>query len=185
MTLDIGPKLKAIREQQNLTQRQLAKKAGVTNASISLIESGRTNPSVGNLKRVLDGIPMSLAEFFAMDDPELTPEGKVFFPAEELVEIGRGKVSYRQVGGDLRGKALQILHERFAPGADSGKILLSHNSEEGGIVISGRMELTVGKQQRILEAGDAYYFDSHIRHRFRAVGDEECVIVSACSPPSV
>jgi len=185
MTLDIGTRLRSVREQHNLTQRQLSKRAGVTNASISLIESGRTNPSVGNLKRLLDGIPMSLAEFFAMDDPALSPEGKVFFPASELTEIGRGKISYRQIGNDLRNKSLQIIHERFSPGADSGKIPLSHESEEGGIVISGRLELTIGKQKRTLEAGDAYYFDSRVPHRFRNTGKEDCVLVSACTPPSV
>lgn len=185
MSLDLGTRLRYVRQRTNLTQRQLAKRVGITNATISLIESGRTNPSVGNLKRVLDGIPMSLAEFFAMDDPEAAVEGKVFFPAGELVEIARGSISYRQVGADLSDKAIQILHERYAPGGDSGRIRLRHESEEGGIVISGRIELTVGRRKRVLEAGDAYYFDSRVPHRFRNVGDGECVVVSACAPPTV
>ena len=84
MDLNLGTKLRAVREQHGLTQRQLAKRVGITNASISLIESGRTNPLVGNLKRLLDGIPMSLAEFFAMEHPEEAAENKVFFPAGEL-----------------------------------------------------------------------------------------------------
>jgi mannose-6-phosphate isomerase-like protein (cupin superfamily) len=35
-----------------------------------------------------------------------------------------------------------------------------------------------------LEPGDAYYFDSRLPHRFRNVGEEECEVVSACTPPS-
>ena len=185
LDLNLGTKLRAVREQHGLTQRQLAKRAGITNASISLIESGRTNPLVGNLKRLLDGIPMSLAEFFAMEHPEEEAKNKVFFPAGELTEIGRDKISFQQVGFDLTKMAIQILHERYAPGADTGKILLRHEAEEGGIVISGKIEVTVGRQKRVLKAGDAYYFNSRIPHRFRNAGPEDCMIVSACTPPSV
>jgi mannose-6-phosphate isomerase-like protein (cupin superfamily) len=108
----------------------------------------------------------------------------VFFAAEELVELGSGGISYRQVARDLSERALQILHERYAPGADTGETMLRHESDEGGVVIRGRLEVTVGDQRRVLGPGDAYYFDSRIPHRFRALGEEECEVVSACTPPS-
>ena len=57
--------------------------------------------------------------------------------------------------------------------------------EEGGVVVRGRVELTVGGETTILESGDAYYFDSRIPHRFRNIGTEEAEIVSACSPPAL
>ena len=38
--------------------------------------------------------------------------------------------------------------------------------------------------QRVLEAGDAYYFSSAVPHRFRNAGREECEIISASSPPT-
>jgi mannose-6-phosphate isomerase-like protein (cupin superfamily) len=79
---------------------------------------------------------------------------------------------------------VQILHERYAPGADSGKAMLRHDSEEGGVVISGRIELTVGERRRVLAPGEAYYFDSRQPHRFRNPFEEECIVVSACTPPS-
>ena len=184
MDMALGMRLRQVRRQYGLSQRELARRAGVTNATISLIEGNRINPSVGSLKRVLDGIPMGLSEFFAFEPMETT-KAKVFFPAEELVEIGRGRVSYRQVGGDLSDRALQVLSETYAPGADSGKIPLSHEGEEGGVIISGQLVVTVGDQTRTLGPGDAYLFDSRIPHRFRNTGDVPCVIVSACTPPSV
>lgn len=183
MTLNIGARLRAVRQQHGLSQRELARRAGVTNATVSLIESNGINPSVGSLKRVLDGIPMGLSEFFAFELPE-EAERKVFFPANELVEIGRGGISYRQVGTDLTGRALQLIDERYAPGADTGKILLRHEGEEGGVIISGRLEVTVGEQKRVLGPGDAYLFDSRLPHRFRNVGEEPCTVISACTPPS-
>lgn len=156
-------------------------RAGVTNATISLIEQNKVSPSVGSLKKVLDGIPMSLADFFALD---LTPASRVFYRADELTEITSGPVTYRQVGADLSQRRLQILHETYEPGADTGREMLRHEAEEGGIVVRGRIELTVGTLTRVLNPGDAYYFDSRLPHRFRNVGDGPAETVSACTPPS-
>ena len=181
MDVDVGMRLRAVRLRHGMSQRELARRAGVTNATISLIESGRLNPSVGALKRVLDGVPMGLAEFFAMT---VSDADKVFFGADELVEIGRGEVSYRQVGRDLSGRSLQILSERYTPGADTGRIPLTHDGEEGGVIIRGRLEVTVGDQIRVLGPGEAYYFQSRAPHRFRNVGTEPCELISACTPPS-
>ena len=86
MSIDVGARLRFVRARHGLSQRALAKRAGVTNSAISLIEANRVNPSVGALKRILDGVPIGMAEFFALE-PE--PERKAFFAANELTEIGR------------------------------------------------------------------------------------------------
>ncbi len=178
---DIGRRLRGLRETQGLSQRELAKRAGVSNAIISLIEQNRTSPSVGLLKKILDGLPLSLSEFFA-DRPTARPQ--FFFRAKDLVEIGGGRISYRQVGRDMAGRAMQILHERYAVGADTGSAMLRHDAEEGAVVIQGSLEVVVGSERQLLGPGDAYYFDSRLPHRFRNLGDKECVVVSANSPPS-
>lgn len=181
MNVDVGARLRYVRMRSGLSQRALAKKAGVANSAVSLIESNGVNPSVGALKRILDGIPIGLAEFFAVE-PERTR--KAFYQAEELVEIGKSPISYRQVGDEMFGRALQILKERYEPGADTGRVLLVHDGEEGGVIINGRLEVTVDDERRILGPGDAYCFDSRRPHRFRCVGPHPCEVVSACTPPT-
>ncbi|OCX66540.1 aldehyde dehydrogenase [Thioclava sp. SK-1] len=176
--VDIGGRLRALRMARNLSQRALARRVGVPNSTISLIESGQTNPTIGALKRILDGVPIGLAEFFAFE-PDLPR--KVFFAADELREIGRGRVSYRQIG---EGGAVQMLVEQYQPGADTGKVPLSHLGEEVGYVLQGRLEVTVDGQRKLLGPGDAYAFDSHLPHRFRNSGAEPCHVISACTPPS-
>jgi mannose-6-phosphate isomerase-like protein (cupin superfamily) len=153
----------------------------VTNGLISLIEQNRVSPSVSSLKKVLDGIPMALAEFFTLD---LAGQVEVFFPRAELADIGTGAVELRLVGGRLAKRSMSILHERYAPGADTGEEMLTHAGEEGGVIVKGRIELSVGGESRVLTAGDAYYFKSSIPHRFRNPGRDECEIVSASSPPT-
>jgi len=183
MDIDVGLRLKIVRLRHQLSQRALAKRAGVANASISLIESGNTSPSVSALKRILAGIPMTLAEFFSDELPGMKSE--VFYRAQDLIEISGGEgISYRQIGSAKAGHALQILFESYAMAADTGMIMLEHEGEEGGVIISGRLEVTVGETTRVLGAGDAYYFNSRQPHRFRNVGTEVCTLVSSCSPPT-
>jgi transcriptional regulator with XRE-family HTH domain len=181
MRLDVGTHLKAVRQMYGLSQRELAKRAGVTNGLISLIEQNRVSPSVSSLKKVLDGIPMALADFFTLD---LGGKPQVFFPREELANIGTEDVALRLVGGRLAKRSMSILHERYAPGADTGEEMLTHAGEEGGVIVKGKIEVTVGGEARVLGVGDAYYFKSSIPHRFRNIGREECEIVSASSPPT-
>jgi len=181
MNLDVGAHLKALRQMYGLSQRELAKRAGVTNGLISLIEQNRVSPSVSSLKKVLDGVPMALADFFTLD---LTRRPQVFFPKDELADIGAGSVALRLVGSGLAKRSMSILHEFYPPGADTGGEMLTHAGEEGGVVVRGRIELSVGGETRVLGAGDAYYFKSTLPHRFRNVAREDCEIVSASAPPT-
>ena len=181
MDNDTGQRLRAIRQRNRLSQRELARRSGVANASISLIESGKLNPTVSMLKKVLDGVPVSLGEFFS-DEEEV--HDKVIFRAAELTEIADGGVSYRQVGANLGDKAIQFLHECYEPGATTGKHQLRHEGEECGLVLSGRLDLTVDGITETLRAGDAYYFESHRPHRFANTGRSVCEVITACTPPT-
>ena len=189
--LDIGKKLASVRKRAGLSQRELASRAGLTNGTISLIEKNKTSPSIASLKRLLDAIPMSMSEFFSSFEDNETP--KYFYTADEFTEIApqdaglsgtaSAKVSLRQLG-DASHHALQVLHETYPPGADTGAELLSHDGEEAGVVISGTIEITVSGNVRKLAEGDGYMFDSRLPHRFRNAGQDDCVIVSACTPPT-
>jgi len=177
----VGERLRNVRVTFGLSQRALARRAGVTNGLISLIEQNRVSPSVSSLKKVLDGVPMTLAEFFTLD---MAAAPKAFFGADELTELGNDQVSLRLVAAQRAGRQLTLLHERYAPGAETGDEMLSHRGEEAGVVVKGRIELTLAGVTRVLTAGEAYYFSSHLPHRFKNVGREPCEIISASTPPS-
>lgn len=188
--MDIGGRLKAKREERGMSQRDLAGRAGLTNAAISLIEQNKSSPSVASLKRLLDAIPMTMSEFFSeVEEPSMP---KYFYTPDEYVELspqdiglgaGAARVSLRQLG-DASRHALQVLHESYPPGTDTGPDLLTHEGEEAGVVIEGIIEITVADQIRVLNPGDGYLFDSRLPHRFRNIGEARCIIVSACTPPS-
>jgi len=111
-------------------------------------------------------------------------ETKVVFRSHEFTEIGAGAISYLQVGKNLKNNQLQMMLERYKPGADTGQNMLTHESEESGIILEGRLEVTVGDEVYYLNSGDAYLFNSTIPHRFKNPDAIDCVLISACTPPS-
>lgn len=185
---NVGARLRAVRIAKGLSQRRLAARAGVPHGQISMIEGNHSSPSVASLRRILSALPMSMAEFFEPDggSPAVS---QVVFPASELVDLSArlspalgARLSLRQVG-DARQHNLQILHETYAPGADTGEALLEHECAEGGVVTAGEIELTVGGRIYVLRTGDAFLFDGRQPHRVRNRTDAPATIVSACTPP--
>ncbi|MET0238838.1 MAG: cupin domain-containing protein [Sphingobium sp.] len=185
---DVGARLAEVRKQAGLTQRALASRAGVPHSQIAMIERNNSSPSVASLRKILSGIPIRLNQFFEVAQDRA---GQVVYRKDELTDLTspllrRGNkaspIILRQVG-DAVMHNLQILHECYAPGADTGASMLEHDAHEGGIVVSGELELTVDGQVYILAPGDSYLFDSRLQHRFRNRGDCDCEVISACSPP--
>ena len=179
---DVGEKLQAIRLKKGWSQRELAKRAGVTNSTISLIEQGRVSPSVSSLKKVLDGFPIPLAEFFASSDTESSVD--VFFKGSDMPNVGGADIMYRLLASSKADRKMSILYEEYAPGSDTGGDMLSHEGEEGGIIVEGSLEVTVDGETRTLEVGDGYYFESHLPHRFKNIGKKPCKVVSSVTPIS-
>lgn len=179
---DVGGRLKALRQAAGLSQRQLAERAGVPHGQISMIETGRSSPSVASLRRILGGLGTTMSAFF---EPDHKPGTRVFYRTSDFTDLtghlGDG-VAIAQVG-DALAHGLQILYETYAPGADTGEAMLDHEANEGGIVVAGEIEVSVGGQRAVLGPGDAYLFDSRAPHRFRNIGAIPARIISACTPP--
>ena len=177
--VDIGERLRQHRQHKGLSQRALARLAGVTNGLISQIEQNSVSPSIASLKKILDVLSLSLADFFASED-DAPPDH--FYARRQLPNLGSADVAIYLVGAGVRHRAMSVLHEVYPPGADTQ--MYTHAGEEGGVVTKGRIEITVAGKTRVLGPGDAYYFESRLPHRFRNTGTTPCEIVSANSPPT-
>ncbi|GFM48905.1 cupin domain-containing protein [Pseudomonas capsici] len=179
--MDTGARLKLVRESYKLSQRELARRSGVTNATISLIEQNRVSPSVSSLKKLLEGIPMTLADFFTFDQPP--GQDQYVFRASDQPDLGRNGLRLLLVGATLPSRQMRFLREQYAPGASSGDEPIVHaEGEECGLVTRGTIELTIDGQINILTAGDGYYFPTTLPHRFRNIGQDEAEIISANTP---
>lgn len=177
LTPDIGGRLKLIRERNGLSQRELAKRAGITNSNISMIEQGLVSPSVNSLAKVLSGIPMTLAQFFACDQVDM---GQVVYPAALLeadqIQQAQGVV-VQSLAVDKAQRKISMRRHVYAAGADSGSEPLRHRSEASGWVVSGQLELTAGMQVHELQEGDAFYLAAHQPYRIRNRKETAAVVV--------
>lgn len=179
--MDVGQRLHSIRVLKGLSQRELAKRAGVTNSTISMIEKNSVSPSVSSLKKVLAGIPMSLVEFFSPEADQDNP-AQVVYRAGELTDLSSGSVSMKLIGRAHPSRAIAFLDELYPVGADTGHDMLVHEGEETGLLIEGRLELIVDGAVHVLETGDGYYFQSSKPHRFRNPFPEPARLISATTP---
>ncbi|MDE2318858.1 MAG: cupin domain-containing protein [Rhodospirillales bacterium] len=178
----VGEKLRELRTRRKLGIRELAARSGVSHSAISLIERNRMSPSVETLGAILDALGTTLTGFFS--DLQSKLPYKPFYRAEEFVEIGNiNSISYRMLGIDHPNRQILMLHETYAPGADTGNAF-HHAAQEAGMVLKGSLEITVGTRTSILQKGDGYYFDSSEPHRFRNLGEQTAEILSAVTPPT-
>jgi transcriptional regulator with XRE-family HTH domain len=181
---EIGYRIQKLRRKQGLSLRGLSRSSGIAVSFLSSLEQGENNVSVAKLKTILDALGIGLSEFFS----EGAAPPRVIYRKTELIEIaGHGNakgISYRDVAAGRQGRSLQVLVERYKKGADTGAELYRHTAEEAGVVLQGKLELTVESEVYTLGPGDAYYFDSSRPHRFRNIGRGELRVISVNTPPS-
>lgn len=180
--LGVGARLKAVREQAGLSQRELARRAGVTNVTVSLIEQESHAPSLASLHRILTAIPISMAEFFALP---VSKQDILFYEHEDLAVVTRGSADLRVLGAERRDKKLQLFFERYAPGANTGDEPIVHQGETAAVVVQGAVELEVGGQRRRINAGGGFHLLGKQPYRLTNPGRQTAVVVCACTPALV
>jgi transcriptional regulator with XRE-family HTH domain len=177
--LGVGARLKTVREQAGLSQRELARRAGVTNVTVSLIEQESHAPSLASLHRILTAIPISMAEFFALP---VTKQDILFYDHADLAVVTRGSADLRVLGAERRDKKLQLFFERYAPGADTGKEPIVHDGETAAVVVQGSVELEVGGQRRRIKSGGGFQLLGKQPYRLTNIGRQTAIVVCACTP---
>ncbi|WP_317929221.1 helix-turn-helix domain-containing protein [Halioxenophilus sp. WMMB6] len=178
MSLDVGQRLQLIRKINGWSQRQLARRAGVTNSAISQMEQGRISPSVASLKKVLDGVPISLADFFGLD---LAASANAFYASSEMQNVGDGNIIAKLLAADKSSRKMSVTWEFYPPGADTGEVMLSVVGEKAGIVFDGQLEVTVGAESQLLGPGDGFYIETMRPHRIRNNSGMGCIAFSVTS----
>ncbi|MES2824693.1 MAG: helix-turn-helix domain-containing protein [Pseudomonadota bacterium] len=176
-TNGVGARLKLVREQNGLSQRELAKRANVTHSSISMIEQGQNSPSINSLEKILGGIPMTLAQFFICDPSHLS---QVVHRSNELVVIRENEFGITIHNIPHTNLVCNVLFQKLilCVGADTGAAPLIPSQHISGIIISGQLELTANIRVSTLQAGDAFALPATQAYRFRNLSvTQECVLL--------
>jgi len=179
--LQLGPRIRALRQARGFTLRELAERAGVTESFLSQVEREVTSPSIASVQRIAGALDLAIAELFV----EEAPHGRVVRRADRrrIAYPGLGAVDEFLTSG-LDGR-LQVILSTIEPGGGTGDEAYSHESdEEVVIVLSGRLELWVADEHHVLEEGDTATYSSRLKHWNRNTGDTTAVVLFCVTPPS-
>ncbi len=84
ISIDVGVRLRQLREARKVSMRALAQMSGLSANALSMIERGKTSPSVSTLYRLADALGVPVTDFFS---PESTRKKAVFLKADERTRL--------------------------------------------------------------------------------------------------
>lgn len=169
----IGERLRAERSNAGISQRELARRLGLSPSLISQIESGISKPSVGTLYAIVTELGLSLDRVIRGDDFESSGNGSGPASAEPLVHPDQRKsidldsgVRWEELNATTEDD-IDFLEAIYEVGGSStpDKSLMRHHGREYGYVISGNLSIQIGFHRYDLAPGDSIAFDSTEPHR--------------------
>lgn len=178
--VDLGNKLKELRNKTGLTQEELADRCELSKGFISQLENDLTSPSIATLMDILQCLGTNLKEFFRDADDE-----QIVFGKEDFFE---------KVDAELHNKVEWII-----PNAQKNKMEpirvtleedgstypdLPHEGEEFGYVLSGSITIVIGSRSVKAAKGEAFYFTPDSEHYIRANGKSGAVFLWVSTPPN-
>lgn len=182
--LKIGQLLRARRKTRRMTLDDVAARSGVSTGQLSMIERGLASPAIKDLREICRALDMPVSWLFDADDGDGDPEAGIVVRRNRRkhFELGAKKIYKELLTPDLTGE-IQFLSIVMEAGGSSGPDPYSHDGEEAGLVLAGALELVVGDETYVLEAGDSFRFVSTTPHRFANAGDAPCHVLWITTPP--
>lgn len=173
---DVGGRLRQLRLGQGLSQREVARRAGMTNANLSLIEQGKVSPSLLSLEKILRAFPLSLSEFFG-DSPHLNT---VKVAAASLPTWQYGPSVMKGLAAQLSAmESLTLASIVVCAGQTAQLNWQPNNRLVMGILLDGQIELKIDDDAMILQPGDMFRFSAHRRHGLANAGTRDVTVLFA------
>lgn len=169
----VGNKLRAVREERGLSQRELAERASISTNAISLIERDENSPSVSTLQNLAAALNVKMSYFF--DDHE--PTQILHVKAENRPAISSKGVQIEGLDGKLNYQEMEPFLISLKPNSGIGERQVVHTGHEMVYCLSGNVEYLIDGKIFSLETGDFLLFEAHLPHLWRNVTDEDAVIL--------
>lgn len=179
----IGDRLREERVKAGISQRELARRLGLSASLISQLESGMSKPSVGTLYAIVTELGISLDRVIRGEEfpPDAASNGDrtetdapLVHPGERRsIELASG-VRWEDLNAETEDD-IDFLHAIYEVGGTStpDQSLMRHHGREYGYIVSGTLGIQIGFEEYVLEPGDSIAFDSTRPHRLYNKGDEE------------
>jgi len=171
--LQLGRRLRKLREEKGWTFDDVAARAGLSASYLSRIESGDRQPPLGTLSVLARSYGVTLSVLFEPDDdPCIIVRG-----AEAPIQRGNDLL-YTRLARQSRTSTLQVVRVQLS---GQSVTTYAHEGEEWLYVLSGKLQLKVGDEVHLLEAGDAAHFQAAVPHSFSGAVEQITEILLVAS----
>lgn len=179
LSANVGQRLRMLREERNISIRELARRSSLSANALSMIERGLTSPSVSTLDRIARALGIPITAFFRQE-----PERRqvVFIKANEYMRIPFMRGLLESLGGEFFSGNMEAFLLTLESGGNSGPSRITHDGHEFVFCLRGTLEYEVAGERHLLETGDSLIFGAKMPHRWCNPGDvvANAVIVIAC-----
>ncbi len=176
--MNIGSRIKELRQRARLTQGELADRCELTKGYISQIENDLTSPSIATLKDILQTLGSNLADFFADDQQEKI----VFSKNDYFVKESDGHSITWLVPTAQKNECEPIMLRLDA--GNRTETDLPHEGEEFGYVLKGTVKVHLGKKTTVANTGESFYYRADKTHYLENAGKGEAVVLWLSCPPN-
>ena len=171
ISVDVGVRLRELRQDRGLSMRALARKSGLSANALSMIERGRTSPSVSTLYKLADAMGIPITAFFREEPPR---QDIVFRKADGRIRMHFMRGLWEGLGGESFVGRVEPFMLTLESGASSGPFGIVHSGHEFVLCLRGELEYEVEDQRFVLEAGDSLLFAAQLKHRWRNRSKKVC-----------
>ena len=178
VNIDIGRRVKDLRNRNGLTQQELADRTELTKGFISQLERRQVSPSVVTLMDMIECLGVTPEEFFKSS----TPEQIVFKQDDYFVKEDEDGGTKTWLVPPAQKFEMEPLLVELAPGQDTGEDK-PHAGEEFGYVLSGRIKVTFGDHTYTVKAGESFYYRTTKTHRITNTGTRPAKYLWISTPP--
>jgi transcriptional regulator with XRE-family HTH domain len=169
LPIDVGARLRQLRQERGRSMRALARISGLSTNALSMIERGRTSPSVSTLYKIADALEVPITAFFRDEPPK---QEIVFRKSGERSHVKFPRGIWEGLGGESFIGYVEPFMLTLEPGASSGPFGMLHTGHEFVMCLHGKLEYEVEGEHYILEPGDSLIFAAQLRHRWHNPSQE-------------
>lgn len=166
--MEIGTKIKAIRNRKKITIAQMCEGTGLSKGFISNVENNNTSPSINTLQ--------TISAFLGVPLPYLLLEKKEHMRVVRKAERTHSTYNQLKIEHLTSKGGLRMMLVEFPPGASMGEAN-AHEGEECHLVLEGKILAQQGEDSMIVEAGDSFSWNASVPHFAKNIGEEKAVVL--------
>ena len=176
--MEIGSKIKRLRQQLNLSQSELADRCELTKGYISQLENDLTSPSIATLMDILSALGTSPSEFFKKED-----DTRVTFSENDFIEKHEDGMVLKWIIPNAQKNEMEPVLVELLSGASTA-VDFPHEGEEFGYVLEGKICVVLGESKYVCKKGETFYYAANKEHSVKNIGKTAARLLWISTPPN-